>query len=121
MNQVEIEESGVDCLWEMNYEPGDPECKHPLPADWYFTSAVEGERPQDPRADPRWRPVTYVFMDRKLHAIHITSEPQCDHVAKGSYKKRLEKRLGIQIFYITGAPEGRKGTVVWADPDGALG
>ena len=99
----------------MNYEPGDPTCIHPLPDDWEFGGATG----QDPRADPRWRPVTYTFLDCMLHRRVITQEPFCVHQARGSFMEKVNAR-GNKIFYVMAAPEGRSAQTIYADPDGAF-
>lgn len=103
-------------MWEMNYQPDDSECKHTLPGDWIFGGPTD----EDPRADPRWRPMTYVFMDRLLRTKHMTSEPMCIHVAKSSYKERIERLYDVKIFYITAALENEKGELIYSDVDGAV-
>jgi hypothetical protein len=78
-----------------------------------------GPTGSDPRQDPRWRPVTYLYLDRLLHVITMTQEPFCDHVAKGSYRQRVDAR-GRKVYYITSAPEGRNGLLIYADAEGAM-
>lgn len=116
MNQVEFELSGEVPFWEMNYEEGDPECKHPLPGDWIFGGATE----EDPRTDPRWQPMVFVFMDRMLRQRHMSSVPRCIHEAKGSFKEWVERTLDVKIFYITAALPGDKGEIIYQDTEGAV-
>ena len=93
-----------DWVWIVKYVPDDPECAHELPNDWQFGGAT-GE---DPRADPRWMPTTYLFMDRGLVGRHHTTEPRCDHEARGWYRERTTERLPKEweIFFILATPPG---------------
>jgi hypothetical protein len=116
VNQVEIERSGEPCLWEMTYEQADPECKHPLPGDWEFAGAT-GE---DPRADPRWQPETFSYLDRMLHRITITQVPRCIHEAIGSHKTLVERRTDRKVFYVTGGLPDEKAEIIYSDPEGAF-
>lgn len=116
MNQLEYERSGEPVFWEMNYQEDRPDCKHPLPGDWVFGGATD----QDPRTDPRWRPVTYVFLDKMLRSRYISQVPFCIHVAITSYKETVEERIGSKVFYITAAMEGEDAEIVYSDTEGAL-
>lgn len=124
MNQVEIERSGEPCLWEMSYESSNPECKHPLPADWDFgvDPANDTEDPRtEPRTDPRWQPQTFLYLDRMLHRITVTQVPRCIHEAIGSHRLLVERQTGRKVFYITGGLPGEKAETIYSDVDGALG
>lgn len=51
----------------------DPPHTHSFPADWQFA----GPRGTDCRADPRWKPTTYVYLDASLHEVWSTQVPRC--------------------------------------------
>lgn len=51
----------------------DPPHTHEYPDDWEFGGANGG----DPRADPRWQPTTYVYLDDHLTVVHTTQAPTC--------------------------------------------
>lgn len=55
----------------------DPPHTHHYPDDWQFG----GANSLDPRADPRWHPTTYEYIDANLERIHITQVPLCDDEA----------------------------------------
>lgn len=55
----------LDCGYE--------DSPHEFPDDWIFGGA-DGN---DPRADPRWEPTTYIYLDRTLHDVHVTQTPLC--------------------------------------------
>ena len=57
--------------------PFDPPHVHFFPDDWQFGGASG----VDPRADPRWRPSTYVYFDAHLTILHVTQVPKCDDEA----------------------------------------
>lgn len=116
MNQVDYDNSSDIMLWEMCYEPNDAACKHKLPADWIFGGATE----EDPRTDPRWQPLTFVYLDRMLHKVRMTQVPRCFHEAIGSHKDLIEQQTGRKVFYITGTLPGGSAETIYADVDGAL-
>lgn len=116
MNQIEIEKSGEPSFWEMSYQEDHPDCKHPLPGDWQFGGATD----QDPRADPRWVPTVYVYMDQMLRKRYITTEPFCIHVAITSFKEKVEERTGLKIFYVTASTNDEAAGIVYSDTEGAL-
>lgn len=65
----------LDCVvLECNYEPPH---EHYFPSDWQFG----GPNETDPRADPRWIPTTYTYLDERLESIHVTQVPICDDQA----------------------------------------
>jgi len=106
-------------LWEMVYESIDPECRHSLPGDWEFGGATD----QDPRADPRWQPITYVYFDKMMRQIWMTQEPMCVHQAKGpSFLGRAEhiQRGGRKVHYITAALPGNEAKVIYSDMEGVI-
>jgi hypothetical protein len=118
VNQVEYERDPIDPppLFEMNFEPNDENCVHPLPGDWIFG----GPENTDPRADPRWEPMTFLYLDRMLHRRKITQVPRCIHEAIGSQKSLIEKQCGTKIYYITGGLPNEKSEMIYGDPDGAF-
>lgn len=108
-----------DMLWEMNYEVGNDECRHTLPAGWEFAGPTE----QDPRADRRWWPTTYTYLDRNLRKRYVSQEPFCDHVALGSFMQKVQGRLPEHLhpFYVWAMRPGQdKPDVIFANPEGAL-
>lgn len=50
---------------------------HVYPKDWEFG----GANGLDPRADPRWKPDTYEYMNENLESVHLTQVPICDYHA----------------------------------------
>ena len=82
-----------DWVWHVRYVQDDPECLHIFPKDWHFG----GPTGEDPRADPRWLPNTYLFIDRTLTGRYTTSEPFCDHDARGPYRLRVNDRLSVKL------------------------
>ncbi len=65
---------------ECRYEP--PHV-HEWPDDWTFGGA-NGE---DPRADPRWRPTTYIYLDDHFNVVWTTQTPLCDDQAIDEFTK----------------------------------
>lgn len=55
----------------------EPPHTHEFPNDWTFGGA-NGE---DPRADSRWEPTTYRYLDERLDEIWYTQTPLCDDQA----------------------------------------
>lgn len=55
----------------------DPPHEHKFPEDWIFGGAND----LDPRADPRWKPTTYVYYDQNASEITLTQAPLCDDEA----------------------------------------
>ena len=51
----------------------DPPHTHTYPLDWHFG----GPRGTDPRADPRWKPRHYVYLDSQLREVWTTHVPRC--------------------------------------------
>lgn len=51
----------------------EPEHFHEFPDDWIFA----GPRGTDWRADPRWKPSVYIYLDENLRTVWQTSEPRC--------------------------------------------
>lgn len=121
MNQVEIERAGDPCLWEISFDDDNPECKHPLPAGWDFGVDPLSKEVGDPRVDPRWRPQTFMYLDKLLHRITITQVPRCIHEATGPHKALVEKQTGRKVYYITGGLPDEKAETIYSDVDGALG
>jgi hypothetical protein len=56
-------------------------CSHEFLDDWTMGGHYGG----DVRADPRWKPTTYEFLDEKLARIHIGQGFTCDHEALLKY------------------------------------
>lgn len=56
---------------------------HEYPDDWFFG----GPRNADPRADPRWLPTTYRYVDDRLDTIYDTQTPKCDEQAIDEFTK----------------------------------
>lgn len=92
------EYDGPDWVWHVKYVQDDPECLHIFPQDWHFGGAT-GE---DPRADPRWLPSTYLFIDRMFQGRCHTSEPFCDHDAVGPFREKVNSRVhrDHEIFFV---------------------
>lgn len=55
---------------ECRYEPPHT---HEFPDDWVFA----GANGQDPRADVRWRPTTYHYLDDHFNIVWSTQAPLC--------------------------------------------
>lgn len=93
-------------------------CEHEYPDDWTFGGAKGG----DPRADQRFQPTTYIFMNRMLAPIYIGSDPLCDHEAIHSKRLRVDSyHTGSKVFYIKAQrPDGSE-EIIYSDIDGALG
>lgn len=120
MNQVEIERSGMECLWVISFDDDNPECRHPLPGDWDFGIDPASSEAGEPRTDPRWQPQTFLYLDSKLKRITITQVPRCVHEAIGSHRLLVEKQTGQKVYYITGGLPGEKAMTIYSDVDGAL-
>lgn len=56
---------------------------HEYPDDWN----LGGANATDPRADSRWRPSTYEYIDDRLDCIHTTQVPLCDDQALDEFTK----------------------------------
>lgn len=56
---------------------------HEYPDDWIFGGADE----LDPRADMRWMPTTYTYLDAGLRDVHVTQAPICLHQAIDEFTK----------------------------------
>jgi hypothetical protein len=59
----------------------DPPHVHEYPDCWIFGGANE----LDPRADPRWKPTTYIYYDRDTSEITTTQWPLCDDEALDNF------------------------------------
>lgn len=53
--------------------PYEPLHHHEFPDDWIFGGADKS----DPRADTRWSPTTYVYLDNHLNPVWTTQTPLC--------------------------------------------
>lgn len=62
--------------WEIKC-PFDPPHVHEFPGDWQFGGPSE----TDFRADPRWKPSSYYYIDERLDVVHVTTVPRCDDEA----------------------------------------
>lgn len=51
----------------------EPAHTHEFPDDWIFA----GPRGTDFRADPRWKPSVYIYLDESLREVWRSSEPKC--------------------------------------------
>jgi hypothetical protein len=92
-------------------------CEHEYPDNWVFGGAIGA----DPRADPRYLPTTYVFMDRKLQAIHTCCSSLCDHEAIQSKKPRIENSFrNAKVYYIKAIRPDGTTELIYADVEGAL-
>lgn len=79
-------------------------CKHEWPDDWEFG----GANGLDPRADSRWMPSTYQYLDKGLNQIHVSQVPLCDHAAKGLFKGAVERYKHAEACYIiVDRPDGK--------------
>ena len=76
---------------ECRYEPPH---HHEFPGDWCFGGA-NGE---DPRADPRWTPTTYNYLDSHLDVVWTTQAPLCDDQALDEFTKHRD--LGVQFIQV---------------------
>ena len=65
---------------ECGYEPPH---QHEFPDDWTFGGA-DGE---DPRADVRWTPTTYVYLNDHFDEVWRTQTPLCDDEALDEFTK----------------------------------
>lgn len=94
------------------------DCEHTYPDDWEFGGAVGG----DPRTDSRWRPTTYIFMNRALAPVYVGSDPLCDHEAIEGTRKRVDSHFpSSKVYYIKAQrPDGRE-EMIYQDIEGALG
>lgn len=63
--------------------PYEPEHVHVFPDDWNFGGASG----TDPRADPRWKPTSYTYIDDRVRLIHTTQAPICDDQAIDEFTK----------------------------------
>lgn len=84
----------------------DPPHVHEFPDDWDFG----GANGTDPRADSRWRPTTYEYIDDRLDCIHTTQTPLCDDQALDEFTKianmgRDFKPVWIRVTRPGGSPE----------------
>jgi len=57
--------------------------EHEYPDDWTF-GGTDGN---DPRADPRWQPTIYSYLDDHLVSVHTTITPLCDEEALDEFTK----------------------------------
>jgi hypothetical protein len=65
-------------MFSIIHDPlGDNEHEHEFPEDWIWG----GHDQLDPRADPRWRPTTYTYLNADLSEAWVTQVPFCDDEA----------------------------------------
>ena len=76
--------------------PHEPEHAHEYPSDWFFG----GPEGTDPRADPRFRPDTYVYLDGSLHVVHTTSSFVCDDEAIDEFTTVAGWKSGFAPVYL---------------------
>lgn len=93
-------------------------CSHEFPDDWVFGGAIGA----DPRADDRWRPTVYAYLNNKLRPIFVDSSSLCDHQAV------QEKRLAVEgyfpptkVYYIQAQRPDGTTQLIYHDIEGALG
>lgn len=92
-------------------------CEHEWPDDWVFGGAIGG----DPRADPRYLPTVYEFLDRNLRRIHTCCSPLCDHEAIQDKRVRIERSFkDAKVFYIKAIRPDKSFQLIYADVEGAL-
>jgi hypothetical protein len=88
--------AGVSQIVLVQTCPYEPEHTHEYPADWHFG----GPDGTDPRADPRFRPSTYVYLNASLHVIHTTSSYVCDDEAIDEFTTVAGWRHGFNPVYL---------------------
>lgn len=103
----------------MSIELAYPEfgCTHEFPEDWVFGGAVGA----DPRADARWLPTTYEYLDRNMNRVHITQTPLCDHQAVRTQRATVDNYFpDHKVRYIIATRPDGKPEMVYADIEGAV-
>ena len=93
-------------------------CSHEYPDDWVFGGPLGG----DPRADVRYRPNVYEFLDWKLQVIHTDCSPLCDHEAVSGKRMSVDRNFPTsKVYYIkVTRPDGSTG-LIYSDIEGAIG
>lgn len=80
---------------------------HEYPDDWI----LGGANTLDPRADPRWQPTTYRYLDSSLQEVHISQTPLCDEQAIDEFT--LVSSYGnLEPVYITVKRPGEREQVL---------
>lgn len=93
-------------------------CEHEYPDDWTFGGANGG----DPRADPRWMPTTYQFLDRNFRTIFTCSSALCDHIAAQEQRERVDGYFPhTKVYYVKAVRQNGDVEIVYQDVEGALG
>jgi len=93
------------------------DCRHDYPDDWTFGGANGG----DPRADSRWQPTLYEYMNRSLATVHVSTTPLCDHEAIHQEKPQVDTFKGSEIFYIRATRPDGTTEIIYEDIEGAWG
>lgn len=102
----------------LRYPEISPDCEHIYPDDWTFGGAKGG----DPRADQRFLPTIYTFLDRMLSPIYIGSDCLCDHEAIHSKRLRVDNHhTSSKVFYIRAERPDGCTEMIYSDIEGALG
>ena len=98
----------MECAYE-------PPHTHQFPDDWEFG----GARGMDPRADRRWRPTTYLYLDDHLHVIETTQTPLCDDQALDEFTKVRDYGPGYRPAFLQAKrPDGTLDVLDWQyNPD----
>lgn len=79
---------------------------HEFPNDW----VMAGANGEDPRADPRWKPTTYLYYDWQAQVIWTTQTPLCDEQAIDEFTKIRDMGPSFRPKWI-GKYQGLPGTV----------
>lgn len=66
--------------------PYEPPHSHEFPDDWVFGGPSE----TDPRADERWTPTTYIYLNDRLDPVWTTQVPVCLDQALDEFTKYRE-------------------------------
>lgn len=93
------------------------DCEHEYPDDWTFGGANGG----DPRADQRWQPTLYEYLNRQMAVVHVSTAPLCDHEAIHQEKAQVDFHKGSEIFYIKATRSDDSIEMIYSDIEGALG
>lgn len=93
-----------------------PDCEHEYPDDWEFGGANGG----DPRADRRWQPTTYEYLNRNLRPVYVSTVPLCDHEAIHRERVLVDTFRGSRIFYIRATRPDDTVEMIYNDMEGAL-
>lgn len=75
----------------------EPAHTHEFSDDWIFA----GPRGTDWRADPRWKPSVYIYLDDHLNEVWRTSEPKCLDAALDKFSQHAT----VGAAYLQYSPE----------------